>query len=241
MARPSRTSSIVADTGVGATGLTIDAAIDSYRLSLRAGNKSPATIKTYLAALTRFSRFLAKRGMPRTLRAIRREHGEAFAVALQDAGQRPATVSIAYRSLQPFFKWALGEDEIAASPMERMTPPIVPGALARPQGRPHRQRRVAGASAPRRHSRTAEAPPAPVSPHLRPPLARRRRQRGRPHAPRRLEEPPAAQPLRRLGRGRTGTGSLSPAQPGRPHLRTLQTVDASRRSCKRHHFRWSSQ
>src|SRR5664280_372020 len=126
MARPSRTSSIVAETRPAATGLTISAAIDSYRLSLRAGNKSPATIKTYLAALTRFSRFLAKRGMPRTLRAIRREHVEAFIVALQDAGQRPATVSIAFRSLQPFFKWALGEDEIAALPMERMTPPIVP-------------------------------------------------------------------------------------------------------------------
>jgi site-specific recombinase XerD len=126
MARSSRTSPIVAETSPAATGLTIDAAIDSYRLSLRAGNKSPATIKTYLAALARFSRFLAERDMPRTLRAIRREHVEAFIVALQDAGQRPATVSIAYRSLQPFFKWALGEDEIAASPMERMTPPIVP-------------------------------------------------------------------------------------------------------------------
>jgi site-specific recombinase XerD len=126
MARPSRTSSIVAEDHRAATGLTIDAAIDSYRLSLRAGNKSPATIKTYLAALEQFRRFLAERGMPRVLPAIRREHLEAFVVALQDAGQRPATVSVAYRSLQPFFKWALGEDEIAASPMERMTPPIVP-------------------------------------------------------------------------------------------------------------------
>ena len=126
MARTSRTPRIVADGGVPATGLTIDAAIDSYRLSLRAGNKSPATIKTYLAALAWFSRFLAGQGLPPTLRAIRREHIEAFIVALQDAGQRPATVSIAYRSLQPFFKWALGEDEIVASPMARMTPPIVP-------------------------------------------------------------------------------------------------------------------
>ncbi len=126
MARTSRTTSIVAEDPAAATGLTIDTAIDSYRLSLRAGNKSPATIKTYLAALAQFSRFLADRGMPRTLRAIRREHVEAFVVSLQDAGQRPATVSVAYRSLQPFFKWALGEDEIAASPMERMTPPIVP-------------------------------------------------------------------------------------------------------------------
>jgi site-specific recombinase XerD len=126
MARTSRTTRIVAEGGQPATGLTIDAAISSYHLSLRAGNKSPATIKTYVAALAQFSRFLAERGMPPTLRAIRREHIEAFVVSLQDAGQRPATVSIAYRSLQPFFKWALGEDEIAASPMERMTPPIVP-------------------------------------------------------------------------------------------------------------------
>jgi hypothetical protein len=112
MARTSRTSRIVPEERAVTTGLTIDAAIDSYRLSLRAGNKSPATIKTYLAALAQFSRFLAERGMPRVLRAIRREHVESFIIALQDAGQRPATVSVAYRSLQPFFKWALGENEI---------------------------------------------------------------------------------------------------------------------------------
>ena len=129
MARTSRTGRIVAEDRVsttGLTGLTIDAAIDSYRLSLRAGNKSPATIKTYLAALASFSRFLASHAMPRVLRAIRREHVEAFIVSLQDAGQRPATVSVAYRSLQPFFRWALGENEIESSPMERMRPPIVP-------------------------------------------------------------------------------------------------------------------
>ena len=39
MARTSRTTRIVAEEGPPATGLTIDAAIDSYRLSLRAGNK----------------------------------------------------------------------------------------------------------------------------------------------------------------------------------------------------------
>ena len=35
-------------------------------------------------------------------------------------------VSLAYRSLQPFFKWVVAEDELRASPMERMTSPIVP-------------------------------------------------------------------------------------------------------------------
>ena len=61
MARTSRTSPIVAETSQRQL-LTIDAAIDSYRLSLRAGNKSPATIKTYLAALARFSRFPRRAG-----------------------------------------------------------------------------------------------------------------------------------------------------------------------------------
>jgi len=78
MVRTSRTARIVAEDRSVATGLTVDGAISSYHLSLRAGNKSPATIKTYLAALASFSRFLAERGMPRVLRSIRREHVEAF-------------------------------------------------------------------------------------------------------------------------------------------------------------------
>jgi len=47
MARRSRTTRIVPEDRPAATGLTIDGAIDSYRLSLWAGNRSPATIKTH--------------------------------------------------------------------------------------------------------------------------------------------------------------------------------------------------
>ena len=50
--------------------------------------------------------------MPGSLEGIRREHIEAFLVALQDAGSRPATVSLAYRCLQAFWKWAVSEDEV---------------------------------------------------------------------------------------------------------------------------------
>lgn len=114
-----------ADTAAPA-GLALRPAIDSWRLSLRAANRSPATIKTYVDAAARFERFLAEQGMPRTPTAVRREHVEAFLVALQDAGSRPATVSIAYRCLQAFWKWAASEDEVRESPMARMTPPIVP-------------------------------------------------------------------------------------------------------------------
>ena len=35
-------------------------------------------------------------------------------------------MSIAYRCLQAFWKWAVSEDEVRESPMARMTPPIVP-------------------------------------------------------------------------------------------------------------------
>lgn len=107
-------------------GLRIDDAVDSYTRHLRAANRSPATIKTYLNALSGLIRFLAEQGMPMALPTIRREHVEGYIVKLQEAGQRPATVSLAYRSLQPFFKWAVAEDEITTSPMEKMAPPMVP-------------------------------------------------------------------------------------------------------------------
>lgn len=126
MARTTSSHRIVPDPSGMANGLQIDAAIPSYARHLRAANRSPRTIKTYLNALEGFRRYLAAQGMPTGLRAIRREHLEAYLVALQDGWKKPATISLAYRSLQPFWKWALAEDEIAASPMERMTPPIVP-------------------------------------------------------------------------------------------------------------------
>lgn len=120
------TASILPEPVLDANALTIDDAIASYQRHLRAGNKSPHTIKTYLAAIDQFNAFIKRQGMPQALPAIRREHLESFIVTLQEAGKRPATVSLAFRSLQPFFKWAVGEDEIDESPMARMARPIVP-------------------------------------------------------------------------------------------------------------------
>ncbi len=125
MANPSSTRPTIAEPDAG-SGLSLRQAIDSWRLSLRAANRSPATIHTYVDAAKRFERFLGESGMPSTLAGIRREHIEAFLVGLQDAGSRPATVSLAYRCVQAFWKWAISEDEVRESPMARMTPPIVP-------------------------------------------------------------------------------------------------------------------
>ena len=64
--------------------------------------------------------------MPTTVAAIRREHIEAWIVAMQDAGQRPASVSVRYRGLQGFWHWLVSEGGIRESPMAPMRPPAVP-------------------------------------------------------------------------------------------------------------------
>jgi site-specific recombinase XerC len=117
-------STIVREDPVGSPD-SLAAMRPSWERSLLSENKSPRTVKTYLAALDELNRFLTTMGMPLLVANIRREHLEAFMADL--VGRvRPATASIRYRSLQQFFKWCVSEDEIAGSPMERMRAPIVP-------------------------------------------------------------------------------------------------------------------
>ena len=101
-------------------------AVGSFTRHLRAENLAASTVTTYVKALNQLSSFLIQNGMPTDVAAIRREHVEAFVVALQDSGHRPATVANRYRSLQQVFRWLVNEDEIRESPMARMRPPAVP-------------------------------------------------------------------------------------------------------------------
>lgn len=107
-------------------GQSLAESIDDYRLSLHAANKSKSTQDVYTLALTYFDRFLAEQGMPRHLSGIRREHIEAWLAAVRDAGRAAATVSVYYRSLQPFWRWCIEEGFIRESPMVHMRPPSVP-------------------------------------------------------------------------------------------------------------------
>ncbi len=106
-----------------ASDLSVNAA--SFARHLRAGNRAAMTIRSYLDAVTRLDAFLADRGMPRTVAAIRREHIEAF---LEDqlARLKPVSASNRHRSLRQFFKWLEDEGEVKDSPMARMKPPTVP-------------------------------------------------------------------------------------------------------------------
>jgi site-specific recombinase XerD len=114
---------------VAATGPTIERVRERYRRSLRARGLRPATVSIYLSALGLFDRFLAEQGMPRQLGAIKREHVESF---LEWCAARPGRkgerasgswVYLQHNSLVPFFKWAVEQDEIDRSPMEKIRPP----------------------------------------------------------------------------------------------------------------------
>jgi site-specific recombinase XerD len=97
----------------------------SFARALRAANRSPNTVQTYLYAVDQLAAFLADRGMPTDVASIRREHIEAY---LEDVLQnwKPATAANKYRGLQSFFGFLLEEGEITTNPMERMKPPTIP-------------------------------------------------------------------------------------------------------------------
>ncbi len=76
MVRPTSTRTTITE-ATGSLRLGLRSAIDSWRLSLRAANRSSATIKTYLDAATRFDAFLGERGMPASLGAIRHTRSQA--------------------------------------------------------------------------------------------------------------------------------------------------------------------
>ncbi|HET9725118.1 MAG TPA: hypothetical protein VFR44_14930 [Actinomycetota bacterium] len=67
----------------------LDVLASSWRLSLEAECKSPATITSYTYATTQLSAFLRESGMPTDVDKIAREHIEAFLVHVIENRQRP--------------------------------------------------------------------------------------------------------------------------------------------------------
>lgn len=113
-------------TKLSANGLDITDFLPEYALHLRAANKSAKTVALYLGELRKLHGFLEAQGMPTDVGLVRREHLEAWLVSLQERGLGESSVSIAYRSIRPFWtRWLLDKDELATSPMAKMAPPKV--------------------------------------------------------------------------------------------------------------------
>jgi len=95
----------------------------SFERHLRAENRSDQTVATYLIALRQAEAFLVARGT--TLAAAGRADLEAYLGDLLTR-RAPATAATYYKVLKLLYQWLEDEDELPASPMAKMRPPIVP-------------------------------------------------------------------------------------------------------------------
>jgi site-specific recombinase XerD len=98
-----------------------DLLLRSFARSLRARNRSPKTISSYLEAV----RLLSDHAQGRNLISLRRSDIEAF-LGDQLDHHRPTTAAVRFRSIQQFYRWALDEELIQASPMTGLRPPAIP-------------------------------------------------------------------------------------------------------------------
>lgn len=93
----------------------------SWTRSLRARNRTPSTIKSYLLAADQLEAYAHEHGHER----LDHDLFESYIADLHGR-VRPATVAQRYRSLQQLCKWLVVEGELDADPMARMSPPTVP-------------------------------------------------------------------------------------------------------------------
>jgi site-specific recombinase XerD len=123
---PYTPSSATAVEYADAPTVTISDELPTYTVHLRAENKSRATVSLWTGAARQLHAYLQASGMPTDVRAIRREHLEAWLASLHAAGAKPSTVNNRYRSVQPLFRWLTEEGLISDNPMRNMRPPAIP-------------------------------------------------------------------------------------------------------------------
>jgi site-specific recombinase XerD len=95
--------------------------VRDWERSLRARNRSPRTIQSYLESV----RQLIEHADASEVTDLDRRAAETFLAHLSDT-KAPATVAVRYRSLRQWFKWLAEEGEIDTDPMARIAAPTVP-------------------------------------------------------------------------------------------------------------------
>lgn len=98
-----------------------DLLLRSFARSLRARNRSPRTVQSYVEA----AELLASHGGGRELTALTRADVEDF-LTDQLARHRPTSVAVRFRSLQQLYRWMVDEELVDSSPIAGLRPPAVP-------------------------------------------------------------------------------------------------------------------
>jgi site-specific recombinase XerD len=102
----------------------------AFTRSLRAQNVSPNTVYAYVGAVASLGEYLLAHDLPTDVRAIKREHVEAWLDDLL-SHYKATTAHQRYRGAQRFFHWyqAVDDSETFRSPMAKIPPPKLPEYL----------------------------------------------------------------------------------------------------------------
>ncbi|MBF6596534.1 MAG: tyrosine-type recombinase/integrase [Thermaceae bacterium] len=114
----------------------IESMAASFRRSLLAENKAKSTVVAYMRPVLALAGYLADCGKPESVKGIKRGDIEGYLSYLRErdgirngvsTGQKVSDAYLLkhYKGLKSFFDWAVAEEEIERSPMERMKPPSV--------------------------------------------------------------------------------------------------------------------
>jgi len=102
--------------------------IRGFLLALGAGGRKEKTLHIYEESIQMLSAFARLLGFP-GLATIDRTQIRHWLTSLHQKGNKPATVSVRYRSLNRFFNWCVAEDERHDNSMERVDPPKIPDEI----------------------------------------------------------------------------------------------------------------
>ena len=105
-----------------------DDLIRGFLLALGADGRKERTLHIYEESIRMLSDFAKSLGLP-GLATMDRTHVRHWLTSLHQKGNKPATVSVRYRSLNRFFNWCVGEEERSDNPMDRVDPPKIPSEI----------------------------------------------------------------------------------------------------------------
>ena len=105
-----------------------DDLIRGFILALGAGGRKEKTLYIYAESIRVLSDFAHSLGLP-GLAIMDHTHIRHWLTSLHQKGNKPATVSVRYRSINRFFNWCVDEDERPDNPMDRVDPPKIPSEI----------------------------------------------------------------------------------------------------------------
>ena len=99
-----------------------------FLLALAAGGRKEKTLKIYEESIRMLSDFAGNLGLP-SLAPMDHTHIRHWLSTLHQKGNKPATVSVRYRSVSRFFNWCVNEREREDNPMDRVDAPRIPDTI----------------------------------------------------------------------------------------------------------------